>query len=46
MTITCITRRVFGLPITLLEVHTMLHVGCAIALYVFWFQVSADQRII
>jgi hypothetical protein len=35
----CITRRAYGLPLTLLEIHTMVHVVCAIAMYFFWFYV-------
>jgi len=31
----CITRRAYGLPLTLLEVHTMVHVICAVVLYIF-----------
>jgi hypothetical protein len=36
----CVTRRAYGLPLTLLEVHTMVGVVCAIILYIFWFEVS------
>ena len=39
MIVQCIVRRTYGLPLTLLEVHTMVHVICAILLYVFWFEV-------
>lgn len=35
----CITRRAYGLPLTLLEIHTMVHVVCAIVMYFFWFYV-------
>lgn len=41
MAIQCTTRRVYGLPLTLLEIHTMVHVLCAMALYAFWFKVSS-----
>lgn len=37
-------RRVVGYPITLVEVHTLIHVGCAIALYGLWFQKPLDIR--
>lgn len=36
----CITRRAYGLPLTLLEIHTMVHVVCALTMYFFWFYVS------
>ncbi len=36
----CIARRAYGLPFTLLEVHTMVHVICAVAMYALWFKVS------
>jgi hypothetical protein len=35
----CIARQVYGLPLTLPEVHTMVHVACAVILYVLWFEV-------
>ena len=28
-----IARRIVGYPITLLEVHTLVHVGCAVRIY-------------
>jgi len=36
-----IGRKVSGLPITLLEIHTLVHVVCALIMYLFWFEVSA-----
>ena len=39
----CIARRVYGLPLTLLEVHTMVHVVCAVILYLFWFEVQLSS---
>lgn len=39
---TCAARRVYGLPLTLLEVHTMVHVICAVMLYALWFEVRSD----
>ena len=36
----CISRTSYGLPLTLLELHTMVHVVCAVTLYFFWFRVS------
>ena len=45
MATTCITRRVYGLPLTLLEIHTMVHVVCAITLYIFWLKVRIPPRL-
>lgn len=39
MAVQCITRRAYGLPLTLLEVHTMVHVLCAAIIYAFWLKV-------
>ena len=39
MALQCIARKACGLPLTLLELHTMVHVVCAIAMYAFWFKV-------
>ncbi|CAJ2507133.1 Uu.00g083190.m01.CDS01 [Anthostomella pinea] len=36
----CITRKVYGLPLCLLEVHTAVHAFCALYLYLFWLKVS------
>jgi len=37
----CIARKIYGLPLTLLEVHTMVHVVCAVVLFALWISVSA-----
>lgn len=37
-------RKIAGYPITLLEVHTLVHVACAIAMYGLWFQKPLDIR--
>ena len=34
----CFARRVYGLPLTLLEIHTMTHIACALLLYTIWFK--------
>ena len=39
-----IARRIIGNPITLLEVHTLVHVACAIGIYGLWFQKPLDLR--
>jgi len=33
-----IERKVAGLPVTLLEIHTIVHVMCALVMYALWFQ--------
>jgi hypothetical protein len=40
MATACVARRAYGLPLTLLEIHTMAHVICAVAMYVLWLEVS------
>ena len=37
-------RRAAGYPLTLLELHTFVHVICAVALYALWFKVSKYPR--
>lgn len=37
MLIQTIARKCWGLPITLLELNTMVHVGCAMAMYGIWW---------
>ena len=38
--IQCIARAVAGCPLALLEVHTMVHVVCALLMYALWWEVS------
>jgi hypothetical protein len=35
----CIARRICNLPLSLLEIHTVVHVACAVFLYACWFAV-------
>ncbi|KAK3343474.1 hypothetical protein B0T25DRAFT_554405 [Lasiosphaeria hispida] len=44
MALQCITRKALGLPLTLLELHTMVHVVCAMVMYAFWFEKPLDLR--
>lgn len=44
MLVQTVSRRIVGYPITLLEVHTLVHVACAIAMYGLWFQKPLDIR--
>ena len=43
MVIQCIARKATGYPLTLLEIHAMVHVVCALTLYVLWWKVSSRQ---
>ena len=45
MAVQCAVRIACGLPICLLEIHTLVHVGCAIGLYAFWFKVLTALHI-
>jgi len=42
----CIARKLAGYPLSLLEVHTMVHVVCALMLYVFWYSVSLTTLVL
>jgi len=37
-----IARKVHGYPLTLLELHTLVHVICAFAMYALWFRKPLD----
>jgi hypothetical protein len=45
MAVQCAVRAAWGLPICLLEIHTLVHVICAIGLYAFWFKVLTALHI-
>ena len=36
----CLARKVAGYPLTILEVHTFVHVFCALVIYGLWIRVS------
>ncbi|KAK4681439.1 hypothetical protein QC764_107355 [Podospora pseudoanserina] len=42
--IECAARKVYGLPLSLLELHIMVHVVCAILMYAFWFNKPLDLQ--
>ena len=44
MLVQTISRRILGFPITLLEIHTLVHVVNAIGLYGLWVQKPLDVR--
>jgi hypothetical protein len=40
MVIQCIGRKAEGLPISLLEIHVLVRVACALCMYALWIEVS------
>ena len=40
MLMQCIARKTAGYPLSLLEIHTMVHVVCALCIYILWWNVS------
>ncbi|KAK4221460.1 hypothetical protein QBC38DRAFT_377103 [Podospora fimiseda] len=44
MALQCVARKAYGLPLCLLEVHTLVHVGCGILTYFFWMEKPLDVR--
>ncbi|KAF7551984.1 hypothetical protein G7Z17_g4608 [Cylindrodendrum hubeiense] len=38
----CTVRKSYGLPICLLEIHTLVHVVCALVMFVFWIKKPKD----
>ena len=38
----CIARAIASYPLVLIEIHTMVHVACAIMMYILWWEVSND----
>ena len=45
MVIETIARRASGLPITLLELNTLAHVGCAVFMYAVWWKKPQDVSV-
>jgi hypothetical protein len=43
LSLQCIARKASNLPLTILEIHTFIHVICALAIYVVWFKVRAES---
>ncbi|KAK4205110.1 hypothetical protein QBC40DRAFT_65911 [Triangularia verruculosa] len=42
--IEAIARKAYGLPLSLLELHTVVHVVCAIIMYLLWLKKPLDLR--
>ncbi|RGP60930.1 hypothetical protein FSPOR_10353 [Fusarium sporotrichioides] len=40
----CIARRISNLPLSLSEIHTIVHVVCAVPLYICWFEKPLDVQ--
>ena len=45
MLIQCVARKVAGYPLTLLEIHTMVYVVCALTLYILWWKASSNSSL-
>ena len=39
MAIQCIGRKAAGYPISLLEIHVLVHIACALSMYTLWIKV-------
>jgi len=42
MLVQTIVRKTYGLPVTLLELNTLAHVGCAVLMYALWWPKPKD----
>ena len=40
----CVARASRSMPLTILEVHTLVHAVCAMLMYAFWFEKPLDIR--
>ncbi|KAL9582927.1 MAG: hypothetical protein Q9212_003011 [Teloschistes hypoglaucus] len=38
----CLSRKAVGLPLSILEVHILVHAGCALIMYILWFDKPLD----
>lgn len=46
MVIQCLARKAAGYPLALLEIHTMVHVFCALMLYILWWEVRFPHNFV
>ncbi|KAK5651175.1 hypothetical protein OQA88_13193 [Cercophora sp. LCS_1] len=44
MAMQCIVRKIYGSPLSLLEVHTMVHVVCAVTIFLLWIYKPKDVQ--
>ncbi|KAI5456518.1 hypothetical protein BGZ63DRAFT_428640 [Mariannaea sp. PMI_226] len=42
MALQCTVRKAYGLPVSFLEIHTLVHVVCALVMFVFWIKKPKD----
>jgi hypothetical protein len=40
----CLSRKIVGYPLTVLEVHTLVHAGCALMMYSLWASKPLDIK--
>ena len=45
MVVQCVARKIPGLPVTLLEINTVMHVICALLMYLLWLHKPLDVSI-
>lgn len=45
MLIQCLARKAVGYPLTLLEIHTMVHVVCALTMFILWWEVRFRYKL-
>ncbi|KAF8460162.1 hypothetical protein BDZ91DRAFT_664725, partial [Kalaharituber pfeilii] len=45
MVVQCIARKITGLPVTLLEINTVMHVICALLLYLIWLKKPQEVNV-
>lgn len=43
MLLQCLARKTAGYPLTILEIHTFVHVLCALGMYILWFKVGRNH---
>jgi hypothetical protein len=44
LSVECVARKASNLPLTILEIHTFIHVVCALTIYIIWFKVRNHIR--
>ncbi|KLU90681.1 hypothetical protein MAPG_10533 [Magnaporthiopsis poae ATCC 64411] len=42
MLVQCVVRKAYNLPLTLLELHTVVHILCALVIYAMWWKKPHD----
>ena len=44
LSVECLARKASNLPLTILEIHTFIHVVCALTIYLIWFKKPLDIK--